>query len=207
MSLHSRDAAEAAAVREGIRHTSYRAVLEALGFRCRVVRRDEDGSAAIEFAIIAPIFFFLMFVIAETALVFIAEQVMDNAVFETARLIRTGQVQAADMSEADFTTEVCNRVAVFIDCTGGNFFLDVQSFDTFGDMVTAKPVDDDDNFEDPPAFSFGTANEIVVVRAYYQWPTNTIFGSLSLKNLSNGKRLIGSFAAFRNEPFTATASN
>ena len=58
------------------------------------VRRDERGSAAIEFAIIAPIFFFLMFVIAETALVFIAEQVMDNAVFETARLIRTGQVQA-----------------------------------------------------------------------------------------------------------------
>ena len=34
-----------------------------------------------------------MFVIAETALVFIAEQVLDNAVFETARLIRTGQVQ------------------------------------------------------------------------------------------------------------------
>ena len=56
-------------------------------------RRDERGSAAIEFAIIAPIFFFLMFVIAETALVFIAEQVMDNAVFETARLIRTGQAQ------------------------------------------------------------------------------------------------------------------
>jgi hypothetical protein len=40
------------------------------------------------------------------------------------------------------------------------------------------------------------------VRAYYQWPTNQIFGSLSLKNLSNGKRLIGSFAAFRNEPFS-----
>ena len=40
-----------------------------------------------------------MFVIAETALVFVAEQVMDNAVFETARLIRTGQVQAAGMSD------------------------------------------------------------------------------------------------------------
>jgi hypothetical protein len=43
----------------------------------------------------------------------------------------------------------------------------------------------------------------VVVRAYYQWPTNTIFGALSLKNLSNGRRLIGSFAAFRNEPFAS----
>ena len=61
--------------------------------------------------------------------------------------------------------------------------------------------------QDAGAFAFGDANDIVVVRAYYQWPTNTIFGGLSLKNLSNGKRLIGSFAAFRNEPFAATASN
>ena len=37
-------------------------------------RRNEDGSAAIEFAVIAPIFFFLMFVIAETALLFIASR-------------------------------------------------------------------------------------------------------------------------------------
>ncbi len=173
----------------------------------RALRRDERGSVAIEFAIIAPIFFFLMYVIAETALVFVAEQVMDNAVFETARLIRTGQAQDAGMTKTDFTNQVCSRVSVFINCSGANFYLDVKSYPTFGDMVIAQPVDDDDDFVDPGAFDFGTASEIVVVRVYYQWPTNRIFGSLSLKNLSNGKRLIGSFAAFRNEPFTATASN
>ena len=167
-------------------------------------RRDEDGSAAIEFAIIAPVFFFLMFVIAETALVFIAEQVMDNAVFETARLIRTGQVAEADMSEADFKQEVCSRMDVFINCDSSNFYLDVKSFPTFGDMGMSNPLDDAEDFEDPGAFAFGGAGDIVVVRAYYQWPTNKIFGSLSLKNLSNGKRLIGSFAAFCNEPYQST---
>jgi Flp pilus assembly protein TadG len=177
------------------------------GFRCRRWRRNERGSVAIEFAFIAPIFFFLMFVIAETALVFIAEQVMDNAIFETARLIRTGQVQEAAMTKADFQTEVCDRASIFINCTGANFYLDVKSYSTFGDMVMDSPVDDEEEFEDSGTFAFGSANDIVVVRAYYQWPTNQIFGSLSLKNLSNGKRLIGSFAAFRNEPFTATASN
>ncbi len=167
-------------------------------------RRDESGSAAIEFAIVAPLFFFLMFVIAETALVFVAEQVLDNAVFETSRLIRTGQAQQGGMSAADFKNAVCDRISVFIDCTGSDFYLQVKHYKTFADMTVAKPVDDEDKFKDPGTIDYGSANEIVVVRAYYQWPTNPIFGSLSLKNLSNGKRLIGSFAAFCNEPYQST---
>ena len=91
MSLQSHDTSETAAVREG--HPLVQPRRLRASRRSRRWRRDERGSAAVEFAVIAPIFFFLMFVIAETALVFIAEQVMDNAVFETARLIRTGQVQ------------------------------------------------------------------------------------------------------------------
>jgi Flp pilus assembly protein TadG len=165
-------------------------------------RRNEDGSAAIEFAVIAPIFFFLMFVIAETALLFIAEQVMDNAVFETARLIRTGQAQIADMTEEQFEEEVCDRMAVFVDCSGGAFYLGVESYDTFNDMVMGQPVEDDGTtFEPATTFDFGEPNDIVVVRAYYQWPMSPVMGFQWRNSLPNGKRLIGSFAAFRNEPY------
>jgi Flp pilus assembly protein TadG len=167
------------------------------------LQRDENGAAAIEFAVIAPIFFFLLFVIAETALVFIAEQVMDNALFETARLVRTGQVQKADMSDADFKSEVCKRMAVFVDCASSDFYMDVKSYNSFADLEMNKPLNADETFKDESAYQFGGEGQIVVVRAYYQWPTNKIFGSLSLANLSNGKRMIGSFAAFRNEPFGA----
>ncbi len=168
--------------------------------------RGESGSVIVEFALIAPMFFFLMFVIAETALVFIAEQVMDNAVFEAARLIRTGQAQNASppMTKAGFKTEVCNRISVFIDCSSADFYLDVRSFATFGELEFGKPVDDEDEYEDEGQYIAGGPDDIVVVRAYYQWKTNKIFGALSLQNLSNGKRLIGSFAAFRNEPYTGT---
>ncbi len=166
--------------------------------------RGESGSAIVEFALIAPMFFFLMFVIAETALVFIAEQVMDNAVFESARLIRTGQAQNGGMTKATFKTDVCSRISVFIDCNSADFYLDVRSFETFGEMEFGRPVDDEDEYEDQGQYIAGGPDDIVVVRAYYQWPTNKIFGSLSLQNLSNGKRLIGSFAAFRNEPYTGT---
>jgi Flp pilus assembly protein TadG len=168
---------------------------------------EERGSAAVEFAIIAPLFFFLMFVIAETALIFIAEQVMDNAVFETARLIRTGQVDNSGMSQTEFKDEVCARMSVFIRCNSSDFYLDVKSYATFDAMEMNKPTKSDETFETPAAFDFGDPNDIVVVRAYYQWPTNKIFGTLSLKNLANGKRLIGSFSAFRNEPYAVTASN
>jgi Flp pilus assembly protein TadG len=170
-------------------------------------QHDQSGAAAIEFAVVAPLFFFLMFVIAETALIFIAEQVMDNAVFESARLVRTGQVQKASMSEADFKADVCGRMAVFVNCNSSDFFLEVKSYAKFSDMPGKdnKPINADGSFQNASAYQFGGEGAIVVLRAYYQWPTSKISGGLSLASPGlNGKRLIGSFAAFRNEPFGPT---
>lgn len=189
----------------GSRVASLRAHLRRSLLPARRLRTDERGVAAIEFAIIAPFFFCLLFVIAETAVILIAEQVMDNAVFETARLIRTGQVQRAGTSSADFKASLCARMAVFISCDSPNFYLDVRSFESFADIESGKPVDENDNFAAEGAYDFGEAKEIVIVRAYYQWPTNPIVGGLSLANMSNGKRLIGAFSAFRNEPYESTA--
>jgi Flp pilus assembly protein TadG len=61
--------------------------------RCRLSRfgRSQDGSAAVEFALVATPFFALLFAIIETALVFFADQALDTAVQSTARLLRTGQ--------------------------------------------------------------------------------------------------------------------
>ena len=97
----------------------------------------------------APIFFFLMFVIAETALVFIAEQVMDNAVFETARLVRTGQAQTANMTKERVQDERLRpHVGIHqLRRPNPNFYLDVKSYASFGDMDLGKPIDDDDTFK------------------------------------------------------------
>jgi hypothetical protein len=63
-------------------------------------------------------------------------------------------------------------------------------------------MDDDGNL-DPEDFDYddGGAGDIVVVRAYYQWPLNTDLLGLGLANLGNGGRLIAAATAFRNEPF------
>ncbi|WP_051630638.1 TadE/TadG family type IV pilus assembly protein [Afifella pfennigii] len=161
----------------------------------------EDGATVVEFALIAPPFFLLVLAIMETALIFTAEQFLENAVFEAARDVRTGQVQAERLDEAGFRERLCDNLLALIDCEGENFYLDVRAYETFASARLASPVAKDDSFTDPGSYEFGGPGDIVVVRAYYQWPTNPVYGALTFANLANGKRLLGAFAAFRNEPF------
>jgi Flp pilus assembly protein TadG len=56
----------------------------------RQFRRNRGGSAAVEFALVAPMFFALLFAIIETALVFFAGQVLETVNQNSARMIMTG---------------------------------------------------------------------------------------------------------------------
>ena len=81
-------------------------------------RRNRRGSAAVEFALVAPLFFCMLFAILETAIVFFAGQVLENATQESARLILTRQAQASGMTETAFKTNLCNRIKVMFNCEG-----------------------------------------------------------------------------------------
>ena len=62
----------------------------------RRFRRNRRGSAAVEFALVAPVFFALLFAIIETAIVFFAGQVLETVTQDSARMIMTGQAQTAN---------------------------------------------------------------------------------------------------------------
>lgn len=53
---------------------------------------SRDGTAAIEFAILAIPYFLVVFAIIETFLAMMAEQVVANATENMARRLRTGQI-------------------------------------------------------------------------------------------------------------------
>ena len=167
--------------------------------------RNEGGATAIEFAMVAPVFLFLAFVIAELALLFIVEELMDRAVKDTARLVRTGQVHAAKMDKKEFHEALCGRIVALIDCQSKSFYFDVTAYDSFATVDTTPPINKGGSFKGGGKTDFGGPSDIVVLRVYYQWPTSPILGELSLANLENGRRLIGSMAAFRNEPFAPAA--
>ena len=164
----------------------------------RRFRRDHNGQVAIQFAMIAMPFFMMMFAIIETALIFFANQALETATQDTARLIMTGQVQLGGMNAATFKSNLCTRLSGLMDCTGG-VDVDVKSFTSFSGVTMSNPISGG-NYVNPTTFSPGGAGDIVVVRTFYQWPTFVIGFGYDAGNLNNHKRLLVATAAFRNEP-------
>lgn len=167
------------------------------------IARDERGATAVEFAIIATPFLALMGAIIESALAFLAGQILDTATNDAARLIRTGQAKQAGYDSAAFTAEVCKRLYVLVNCSG--ISVDSRVLNSgFSSFSTSQPsvYDSSGNF-DPSKLTFdmGGSTDIVVVRVYYQYPILINKLAPGLATLPNGKRLLTGVAAFRNEPF------
>lgn len=161
---------------------------------------DRSGASAVEFGILALPFVALLGAIFESALCFLAGQILDTAVTDAARLIRTGQAQASGYSQAQFTTQVCNRLYVLFDC--GGLYVDSKVYTSFTSATTSMPIDANKNFNTTGfTFQMGGSSEIVVVRVFYQYPLYFSKLGLDLSNLSSGSRLLSGVSAFRNEPF------
>jgi Flp pilus assembly protein TadG len=166
----------------------------------RRFRRNRRGSAAVEFALVAPVFFALLFAIIETAIVFFAGQVLETVTQDSARMIMTGQAQVAGYGQAQFKTYVCGKITVLFDCVNG-ISIDVQSYPSFSGVSISNPIDAGKNFVPPNNYSAGGPGDIVVVRLFYQWPLFVTGLGYNIANLSGSKRLLTATAAFRNEPY------
>jgi Flp pilus assembly protein TadG len=169
----------------------------------RRFRRNRRGSAAVEFALVAPVFLALLFAIIETAIVFFANQVLETITQDSARIVQTGQAQAAKYLKEDFKKEVvCTRplANLLFDCMSG-VSIDVQSYSAFSSVVITDPIDAARNFTNNMQYNPGNAGDIVVVRVFYQWPLFVTGLGYNISNLSGSKRLLTATAAFRNEPF------
>ncbi len=167
--------------------------------------REQNGAAAVEFALIAVPFLALLFAILETALVFFAGQTLEAAVSDASRLIMTGQAQTAGYSQADFKTQVCNRIAGLFDCSGG-VYVDVKQYSSFTSVNTASPVTNGTFDTTKMAYVPGGPGCIEVVTLYYQWPIYVSLLGNNLSNLNGSKRLLVATAVFRNEPYSTSGT-
>jgi len=166
----------------------------------RRFRRNRSGSAAVEFAVVAPVFFALLFAIIETAIVFFAGQVLETVTQDSARMIMTGQAQTGGYSQGQFKDYVCSRINVLFDCVNG-IYVDVQSYPAFTNVSITDPIDGSKNFIPAMQYSPGGPGDIVVVRLFYQWPLFVTGLGYNISNLNGSKRLLAATAAFRNEPY------
>jgi len=169
----------------------------------RRFRRNRRGSAAVEFALVAPLFFAILFAILETAIVFFAGQLLEHGTAESARLMMTHQAQDAAMDETAFKNDLCNRIKVMFNCGGSlaNLSVDVKVFPP-GTAITITDPIVSGNLTGPFVYSLPPAGSpnTIVVRAFYKWPLFVTRFGYNIANLNGSKRLLAATAAFHVEP-------
>ncbi|CAN1530913.1 TadG Flp pilus assembly protein TadG [Rhabdaerophilaceae bacterium] len=164
--------------------------------------RNRKGAIAVEFAMIAPLFFGFLFAIMETGTLFLRATALEAGIEEAKRVTMTGQVAGAGnatLQEAKFREAFCNQVSWIVTCADVKF--DVRAFKTFGAAAIPNPVAGGVFNPANLQFNPGQPCEIVVIRAYYEAKSLTGFIRNDVANLGSGNILIGGSAAFKNEPF------
>ncbi len=166
--------------------------------------KARKGSAAIEFALVIMPFFLLTMGLIEIAMIGLAQTSLNFAVNEAARIIRTGEAQEGGVGEAEINDLLCSEMSSFLVLScDENLFLDVNRYASFVD-AGADPNDPINNGEfDNSGMGYdpGAANDIIVVRAYYQWHILTPMFEPVFQNIASGDRVLVSTMMFRNEPF------
>jgi Flp pilus assembly protein TadG len=167
-------------------------------------KKNRSGAAAIEFAFVAPVFFFVLFASVETAIATSASVLLDNAVENAARRVMTGQVQTADISPEAFKQAICDDMPIMLSCA--KVKVDMRTYATFNAIPGNVPVQLGNVDSTGFCFNPGAQDNITVVRAFYEWPWVTGFLQKAAEK-TNGNRIMFSMAAFMNEPFGTRISS
>jgi len=172
--------------------------------KIRSMAGNRQGAAAVEFALVAPMFLALIFSILEAGWFFFISSAVDQANANAARLIRTGQVQTGGVSRDAFFDEICNVVDTFGDCAD-TLTVDVSRYATFGALANDlnAPVcrDADDDVVAALPYDAGGQREIVRVRVCFLYNSISPGIGLNLDNTADGRHKIISVSIFRNEPY------
>lgn len=160
--------------------------------------RAREAVTAVEFAMVAPPFFALLYAILQTSLIFFAQQVLQTATTQAARLILTGQAQSEGMTQAQFEQAVCDNAAGLFNCAG--IFANVQTFASFSSATMYNPISHGVFSSAGMTYSPGGSGDVEVVQVYYQWPVWPGPLSFTLANTNANTNVLVATAAFRNEP-------
>lgn len=183
--------------------------------RCRALSRRmradaEKGSAAIEFAMVAPVFFLILLGTFEAAIMFFSQAALQNGMTDVGRLIRTGQAACYTMSagacvpmtKLEFRTQLCDRITPLIPCDS-NLQIDVQAYPSYGSVSFGAPLNSNGTLNTTlDNYITGNACDVVLARAFYTSSVITPVLNWWLVNMAGDKHLVTAATAFRNEPYT-----
>jgi len=162
-------------------------------------RGRRDGSAAVEFGLVALPFIMMIFAILEIALIFLTDTVLENAVVDTGRQIRTGEAAGAGLTADQFKARICARMSAFANNCSSRLTVDVRVLPRFRDPPP-DPLSGGGFNTAGLTYLPGQPGSIVIVRAWYKQPIFTPFMNQGAPRAGSDGVLTATMA-FRNEPY------
>ena len=170
--------------------------------------RNEDGSAAVEFALVAMPFLLFVLGLLGMGLYFLASTSLEYGVEAAARKLRTGEAEKGNMTVDAFRELVCTAAGSYIDC--GKVSTIVQHATTWSGITPQGCTDDSGNRVGSTGSTgelinkySGSSNEVVLVTVCYEWDLAQRFKFLKLGSSGDGSgaAIIQAATAFKSEPY------
>lgn len=169
------------------------------------LKRDERGSAALEFSLMGPLFISMLLAIFELGYMILRIVTLDDAVAQASRFIYTGGAADGAVSRAQLEEFICDRAQFFNDCQN-NIAIEARVISGFGSIPNDDATCEDSMSEEvtpAAAYSGGGSSEIMFLRVCVT--TDMLFPldglGLNLDQTANGRIQVVSSTAFANEPF------
>lgn len=180
-------------------------------------RSNMRGATALEFAIVALPFIFMIFAIIELALVFLVNVSLDNATMIEGRKFRTGQECIDSASDTTAVTNlkqnICNNMSWLANQCMANLYVDIRAYSTFTGADSSLPVKTNSQGQtsfDPTQLqdTSGTAGSVNVLTTYYNWTLLTPFLYGGLQTFSgSGQHMLLSTDLLSFEPYGTSSAN
>jgi len=163
------------------------------------LQENEDGSTAVEFALIGIPFIFMIIGIIEMALMFTTHSLLESSLSQAGRQIRTGAVQLGG-GQTLFRDELCDSASILIPC--GDLQYQVVALEDFADASDFPDAsfDDKGDMEDQQ-FDAGGVSDVVLVRVAYKYPIKTPLMQPIMTNNNDFNRILLSTMVLQSEPY------
>lgn len=198
-----------------MRHKSSNAVRPQRPLRAALRRfgRDESGTTAVEFGLIALPFTAVLVGMMMVCVYYFKVLEVENAVYQSSRDLRVGNLQqglgaynglSGDALKDAFKAAMCNRMANAGDCAT-NMRVMVQARSDFASIVEPNCKDGSGNLISNTTansnWDAGAASSVVVVTGCYQWSFGGPMPFLNIGSMPSGNYLIQASYAARTEPY------
>ena len=167
--------------------------------RFKAFLRNDDGVAAVEFALLIFPFLIFLFCILDMALMFFVDSALDSALHMAARDVRVGIAHSGNWDLDRFRGAVCDNMALSFGCED-ELLITTTTMPDFSSMAFTSAVSGG-VLSVKESFSPGSSGDYVMIQAFLPWSSLLAKIGANVNTLDDGSYVLSAAAVFRNEPF------